>query len=139
MLRPQFLLPLATLATLIGSSRPAQAALLAYEPFTNAVGAAIIGSSGGSNFIGAWQANSSGGVATNMGSGLSYVDSSSNSLVTLGGAGFFQGLTTGNTSMQPIRPFNFSRGTNGTDGTTTWISFLICRQGPTNEIGRAHV
>jgi hypothetical protein len=26
--------------------------------------------------------------------------------------------------------FNFSRGTNGTDGVTTWISFLVARQGP---------
>jgi len=32
--------------------------------------------------------------------------------------------------MQPIRLFNFSRGTNGTDGVTTWISFLAVRAGP---------
>ena len=114
------------------SSVSARAALLAYEPFTNTVGTAIIGSSGGTNFSGPWQTNNSGGVATNTASGLSYTDAASNSLVTLGGAGFFQGLTTANTSMQPIRPFNFSRGTNGTDGGTTWISFLIVRQGPVN-------
>jgi hypothetical protein len=36
--------------------------------------------------------------------------------------------------MQPIRLFDFSRGTNGTDGTTTWISFLIARQGPTGSL-----
>lgn len=123
---------LAALLLLAAASQPVQAALLAYEPFTNAPGTAIIGSSGGTNFSGAWQANSSGGVATNTAAGLSYTDAATNTLVTLGGAGFFHGLTTANTSMQPIRPFNFSRGTNGTDGVTTWISFLIVRQGPVN-------
>ena len=110
----------------------AHAALLAYEPFTNAPGTAIIGSDGGTNFSGAWQANASGGIATNTPSSLSYTDASSNALNTAGGAGFFQGLTTANTSMQPIRQFPFVRGTNGTDGVTTWISFLIARQGPVN-------
>ena len=110
------------------------AALLAWEPFTNAPGTAIIGSSDGSGFSGAWQSNSSGGVATNTGYGLTYVDGSSNRLVTAGGAGFFQGLTTANTSMQPYRLFSFSRGTNGMDATTTWISFIVVRQGPTGTL-----
>lgn len=109
-----------------------RAALLAYEPFTNAPGTAIIGSAGGANFSGAWQANNSAGVATNTADGLTYTDAASNSLVTLGGAGFFQGHTMTNGSMQPVRVFNFIRGTNGTDGVTTWISFLIVRQGPVN-------
>src|SRR5215831_8814092 len=73
---------------------PARAALLAYEPFTNAPGTAIIGSSDGFGFNGAWQANSSGGVATNTAYALAYTDAASNQLVTAGGAGFFQGLTT---------------------------------------------
>src|SRR3954466_13056403 len=72
---------------------PARAALLAYEPFTNAPGAAIIGSSDGFGFNGAWQANSSGGVATNTAYPLGYTDAASNHLVTAGGSGFFQGLT----------------------------------------------
>lgn len=112
----------------------AHAALLAYEPFTNSSGTAIIGSASGVGFNGAWQANSSSGTATNTGFGLSYVDSAGSNLLTAGGAGFFQGLSTGNSSMQPIRLFNFSRGTNGTDGATTWISFLIARQGPTGTL-----
>lgn len=107
------------------------AALLAYEPFTNAPGTAIIGSSDGSGFSGAWQANSSQGVATNTASGLGYTDGDGHVLLTVGGAGFFQGLTSANNAMQPLRLFNFSRGTNGADGTTTWISFLVARQGPT--------
>ena len=112
----------------------ARASLLAYEPFTNASGAAIIGSGSGAGFTGAWQANSSGGTATNTGYGLGYTDAGGRTLIGSGGAGFFQGLTTANTSMQPIRPFNFNRGTNGTDGATTWISFLIARQGPTGTL-----
>lgn len=108
--------------------------MLAYEPFTNAPGTAIIGSGDGLGFGGVWQANGSGGVATNTSYGLSYVDTGGRTLATVGGAGFFQGLTTANTSMQPIRPFTFSRGTNGVDGATTWISFLIARQGPTGTL-----
>ncbi|MFO1489142.1 MAG: immunoglobulin domain-containing protein [Verrucomicrobiota bacterium] len=105
---------------------------LAHEPFTNSPGTAIIGSAGGTGFSGAWQANSSAGVATNTAFGLTYADSGGRALVTAGGAGFFQGLTSANSSMQPIRVFNFIRGTNGTDGVTTWFSFLIARQGPVN-------
>ena len=112
----------------------AKAALLAYEPFTNAVGTALIGSGDGYGFNGVWQSNSSSGVATNLGYGLSYTDGASNSLVTVGGSGFFQGLTTANNNMQPIRLFNFSRGTNGADSTTTWISFLVFRTGPTGTL-----
>jgi pectate lyase len=112
----------------------AHAALLAYEPFTNAPGGAVIGSVGGSGFNGAWQANNSFGIATNTGSGLGYSDASANTLVTLGGAAFFQGLTSANSNMQPVRPFLFSRGTNGTDGGSTWVSFLVVRQGPTGTL-----
>ncbi len=126
------LVPFTALLALVCGASVAHAALLAYEPFTNAPGAAIIGSGGGSGFANVWQTNSSGGIATNTTTSLGYTDAATNSLVTLGGAGFFQGLTSANTSMQPTRPFSFSRGTNGTDGTTTWISFLIVRQGPTN-------
>src|SRR5437867_132091 len=111
-------------------------ALLAYEPFTNAPGTAIIGSSDGFGFNGAWQTNSSVGVATNTSYALAYTDSASNTLVTAGGAGFFQGGTTGTSgnSMQPIRLFSLARGTNGTDGGTTWISFLVFRTGPTGTL-----
>ena len=124
--------PLFTALLLLFTSLSTRAALLAYEPFTNAPGAAIIGTAGGVNFSGAWQANNSAGMATNTADGLVYTDAASNSLVTLGGAGFFQGHTLTNGSMQPVRVFNFIRGTNGTDGVTTWISFLIARQGPVN-------
>jgi hypothetical protein len=116
------------------TSNIARAALLAHEPFTNAPGTAIIGSGDGFGFNGVWQSNSSQGTTTNTGYGLSYTDGASHTLVTVGGAGFFQGLTTANNNMQPIRLFDFSRGTNGTDGVTTWISFLVARQGPTGTL-----
>lgn len=112
----------------------ARAAILAYEPFTNAPGTDIIGSADGSGFSNAWQSNNSQGVATNTSYGLSYVDAAGRALVTVGGAGFFQGHTVTNGSMQLTRLFNFSRGTNGSDGVTTWISFLIARQGPTGTL-----
>jgi hypothetical protein len=133
--RPAFK-PTALLAFILvcAGMHSAHAALLAYEPFTNAPGTAIIGSSGGTGFNGVWQANSSFGIATHTVSGLGYSDGAANTLVTLGGAAFFQGLTTGNSNMQPIRPFLFSRGTNGIDGGSTWISFLIVRQGPTGTL-----
>jgi hypothetical protein len=120
-----------TIAAVAAAVPSLKAALLAYEPFNNAAGTAIIGSSGGSGFSGAWQSNSSGGTATNTSYALTYIDRAGNSLVTAGGAGFFQGSTSGSTAMQPYRLFSFARGTNGTDGGTTWISFLVVRQGPT--------
>lgn len=122
------------LATMLVSGPESRAALLAYEPFANAAGTALIGSSGGIGFNGAWQSNSSQGTATNTAVGLGYTDGLGRQLVASGGAGFFQGLTTGNNNMQPIRLFNFSRGTNGTDGVTTWISFVVVRQGPTGTL-----
>lgn len=118
------------LATLLVATAETRGALLAYEPFANAPGTPIVGSASGFGFNGDWQSNSSQGTATNTANGLSYTDTLNRQLVTSGGAGFFQGLTTGNNNMQPIRLFNFSRGTNGTDGVTTWISFVIVRQGP---------
>lgn len=107
-----------------------RAALLAYEPFTNSAGAGIIGSGDGYGFSGVWTSNSSQGVATNTAEGLGYVDGLGRSLVTAGGAGFFQGLTSANNNMQPVRLFSAGRGTNGTDGVTSWISFVVVRQGP---------
>ena len=124
----------AVAALWLASSLHTRAALLAYEPFTNSVGTALISSGDGFGFNGAWQSNGSSGVATNLGYGLSYTDSASNTLATTSGSGFFQGLTTANSSMQPIRLFNFSRGTNGTDSATTWISFLVFRTGPTGTL-----
>lgn len=121
-------------ASALCAFQSARAALLAYEPFTNAPGSAILGSGGGTGFSQVWQTNGSGGVATNLAFGLGYTDSSNNVLVVAGNAAFFQGLTTANTSMQPCRLFDFSRGTNAAEASTTWISFLVVRQGPTGTL-----
>ena len=108
-----------------------RAALLAYEPFTNAIGTAIIGSGGGLGFTNVWQSNGSAGVATNTSFSLGYTDAAGHTLVTAPGAGFFQGPTGAAGAMQPNRQFNFAIATNG-EAATNWISFLIVRQGPTN-------
>jgi len=56
-------------------------------------------------------------------------------LVTVGGSLFLQGSITNSPDVatQPNRLLSYSRGTNagGTDSTTTWVSFLVLRQGPT--------
>ncbi|MFM2295302.1 MAG: hypothetical protein RLZZ350_1715 [Verrucomicrobiota bacterium] len=109
-----------------------RAALLAYEPFTNTVGADILGSSGGFGFANSWQTNASGGISSNTSFALTYTDGGGNKLLTNGGAAYFRGLTTANTSWQGFRQLAFSRGTNGVDGTNTWISFMVARIGATN-------
>jgi glucose/arabinose dehydrogenase len=123
---------LAVLAVLVFTPA-AHAALLAYEPFTNTVGAEILGSGGGFGFTNVWQTNSSVGVGTNTSFGLAYTDGGGRQLATNGGAAYFRGNTAASTSMQGYRQFTFSRGTNTTvDGSNTWISFLVARIGATN-------
>jgi hypothetical protein len=118
-------------AALQFATSPVNAVLLAYDPFTNAPGTAIIGSDGGFGFSEAWQANGSGSgtVAYYTNFGLGYVDSMGNVLQTSGNAGLFRGDTAANNSFQGNRAFNF---TNGLVAQTTWISLLMIRQGPTN-------
>jgi hypothetical protein len=70
------------LATMLVFGAKTRAALLAYEPFTNAPGAALIGSAAGYGFNGAWQSNSSQGTATNTATGLSYTDGASHTLLS---------------------------------------------------------
>jgi len=77
-------------ALLLMTGGVARAALLAYEPFTNAPGTAIIGR-GWHGFSGAWQDyQTSLGTATNTDYGLGYTDGAGNSLVTRW-RGFFSG------------------------------------------------
>jgi hypothetical protein len=121
-----------TLAILValGGAQSARATLLAYDPFSGAEGANINGSGTGFGFGSSTWAPSgtSGGVATYTGFSLGYADSFGNVLQTSGNAGFFQGLTTANTSMVLNRYLSF---TNGLADGTTWISMLLVRQGPT--------
>ena len=119
---------------IILSSASVRAALLSYEGFDYPSGDTIIGKTGGTGFSQAWQLNSSGGVYTNQGTSLKYVDSQGNSLTTIGGSLFLQGSTidaANSAAAQPNRLLGYVRGTNGTDAVSTWISFLAVRQGPT--------
>ena len=109
------------------------AAILSYEGFDYPSGSTIVGQNGGIGFSQPWQLNSSQGVFTNQGFGLSYTDPQSNRLVTIGGSLLIQGLTNGDFAAQPNRTLSYFRGTNfgAADGVTTWVSFLAVRQGPT--------
>lgn len=115
----------------------ANAALLAYEPFSGTEGANIIGSGGGSGFSEVWQDNGSataigqGGSAVYSSFGLGYVDAFGNVLQTSGGSGYFQGSPTASAAVQPNRAFDFTQGLS--DG-TTWISLIMVRQGPTGTL-----
>ncbi len=93
------------LATMLVSGSETRAAILAYEPFTNAAGTALIGSADGYGFNGAWQSNSSQGVATNTASGLSYTDGLSRQLVTSGGAQVCQWVQTKKRCPMKLRYF----------------------------------
>jgi hypothetical protein len=110
------------------------AALLSYEPFDYLVGTDITGGSlnGGTGWGGTWGVNSGGATIagntpgdTIVSGNLGYTDSLGNSLMTLGNSGFFSGLPG---TSQPFRDLGAARGA---DGTTTWISFVGVRLGPT--------
>ncbi len=110
------------------------ATLLSYEGFNYTAGTSIVGQNGGTGFSQAWQLNSSGGLYTNQASSLGYTDALGNRLVTVGGSLFLQGQkvdAANSSAAQPNRLLGYVRGTNGADGTTTWVSFLAVRQGPT--------
>ncbi|MEP6664341.1 MAG: hypothetical protein ABJC04_11835 [Verrucomicrobiota bacterium] len=117
-------------------TRTTRAAVIAYEGFDYPAGDSIVGKTGGIGFTNAWQLNSSTGIQTNQATSLSYTDGAGKTLVTTGGSLFLQGTNAGNTgNTQPNRAITNMRGTNvstfATDGVTTWVSFLIVRQGPT--------
>jgi hypothetical protein len=117
------------LAWTVETTPRAAAGLLAYEGFDYAAGTSLVGQNGGLGFTNAWQANGSPNTAPGFSAiiqaaGLSYKDSKGNTLVTAGGSALFTGQYG---TAQPTRDF-LGRGT---DGTTTWISFIGDRQGPT--------
>lgn len=127
---------IAAAALLNGST--VKANLLAYDPFDGSDGTTVLGSSGGFGFSQTWNNSNFTDTQTPLATGyftnwnLNYSDSFGNVLLTSSGSAFFQGGTTANNSWQGTRVFNFSRGTNGTDGVWTWISMLTVRTGPEN-------
>ncbi|MDQ6631345.1 MAG: hypothetical protein M3Y82_06260 [Verrucomicrobiota bacterium] len=121
----------------LSATSSSKATLLSYEGFDYTPGDSIVGQNGGSGFSEPWQPNGNGGTATNQATSLSYTDAQGNRLVTLGGSLFLQGSTmdaTNSAAAQPNRLLSYVRGTNGTDDTTTWVSFLAVRQGPTTNL-----
>lgn len=113
-------------ATFQMTERPPEMAL-AYEGFDYPAGTDLSGQSGGEGWVTAWS-TAPGDTATAV--SVSYADSQGNQLVTAGNRGFYTGQ--GGTS-QPFREFATAGAGRGTDGTTTWISLLIQRSGPTVE------
>jgi hypothetical protein len=120
-------------AVLVAGSR-AQAAVLAYEPFSYAAGN-LIGLNGGTGFSGAWDEVQGASFSTVVQAGsLGYTDSLGNSLVTLGGK--LNNIGTGGTST-PGRDFSFRRdgaalGATPSAPVYTYFSFLGIRQGALN-------
>lgn len=112
--------------TTTATNVPPTGPLLAYEGFAYADGQNLASQSGGSGFTGVWTTNVVGASMT-AGS-LTYTDKLGNSLVTSGNKAFFTGV--GGTS-QAFRDLPAMRGD---DNTTTWVSFVGVRQGPTTNV-----
>lgn len=121
------LLPLAGLTCLLAIQPIAQAALIAYEGFTNAPGD-IVGMDGGIGWAEPWNTNSNPGGASEVVAGsLTYTDTLGNTLTVAGNKFYNHGLS-GNA--QPGRNMSTLLGaTNLTENTTVWLSFLGQRIG----------
>lgn len=115
----------AALLAAAGTGPAASAGILVYEGFDYPVGSNLIGQNGGAGFSEAWRRRTGTSLGTSaiQAAGISY-----DSLATTGGQVFLEG-TAGGGSIDPIRTLSATRGT---DGTTTWISFLGERTGPTS-------
>ena len=108
---------------------------LSYEGFDYAAGVDLSGQNGGFGWITEWGGNSGGvtvpgntpGDTAQEGS-LTYVDANGNQLVTTGNSALYSGETG---TSQPFRDFALTGEGRGLDGTTTWISLLIQRDGAT--------
>ena len=111
-------------ATLTASAPDATAQLYFYEPFDYADGSNILGQNGGTGFTTPWGLQSgtlSGQAFTAVGGSLA----GPAGLPTLGGHAFLTGQFG---TLQARRSF---ANVLGSDGTTTWYSFIGQRQGPT--------
>ena len=96
--------------------------LVAYEGFDYTDNTDLSNQSGGIGWPGGWSSTS--GDTAPEGS-LSYVDALGNSLVTSGNKGFYTGAD------GTARTFRSLPSARGEDGTTTWISLVAIRIGPT--------
>jgi hypothetical protein len=130
-----WLLAVAAVAALAGSTLSARAALLAYEGFDYAADATVVGGNGGFGFSAAWLLN--GGNANNSvirSGSFSYTDQFGNTIASLGnrilvtGDGSADGDNTGGAraNAQPLRALTFARGDVAE---TTWVSLMAIRTG----------
>lgn len=106
-----------------GGARPAEAALLSYEPFDYTVGSDVLGQNGGGGWTGAWRAHAGGAVpvgsfVTGTGSlaGPSGLPTQGNHAIMSGEFG----------TTQPARDYSDFAGT---DGTRLYYSFIGQRLG----------
>jgi hypothetical protein len=125
-------IPRAAGFTGVPPTNSAPAGLIAYEGFDYPAATDLTGQNGGTGWLTPWGANNSGvtnpqgtvpGDTARSGS-LQYTDAKGNKLVTSGGHGFYTGESG---TAQPFRDFP----RRGESGTTTWISFIGVRGGPT--------
>jgi hypothetical protein len=102
-----------------------------YEGFNYTAGSSLIDLNGGTGFVEAWQTNSTpnnpavGLGATIVAGSLNYTDTVGNKLVTSGGKLDVNG------AFGTAQPTRYMSVTNGTDGTTVWMSYVGVRQGQT--------
>jgi hypothetical protein len=109
-----------SLAVALFSGSNASAALLAYEGFDYTAGTSLSNYNGGFGFSSAWGASP--GVAV-IQSGMSY-----DSLQVIGNGLYVEG-TAGASPNGSVAIFRDLSAARGTDGTTTWLSFLHVRTG----------
>jgi hypothetical protein len=113
-------LALASLVAMGLFALPVCAELYVYEPFDYPAGEQLIGKNGGTGFTGAWRNESIANSATIQAGSLSYpgLPTTGNSVLMTGANG---------TNLEIFRNFN---NIEGADGTSTWISLIGQRTGP---------
>ncbi len=119
-----------TLVTEVGP--PIDTGLFAYEGFDYAAGEDLTGKNGGTGWTTAWGADNAGvtdpgGVVpgdTAAAASLTYTDAKGNRLLTSGGHAVYSGAAGTGLTIRDLAP-------RGDPGTTTWISFMGIREGPT--------
>jgi hypothetical protein len=109
---------IAAVAAALLIASPAAAVLLVHEPFDYPAGQSIVGQNGGLGFTGAWRDETVATPGVIRAGSINYPG-----LPTTGNSLFMTGAT-GNYSV--FRNFNLIPGTNGT---TTWLSFVGERTG----------
>jgi hypothetical protein len=117
----------------IASNLSLNASLIAYEGFDYGSGADLSAQAGGYGWTNAWSTNIIGDTvfANNANGSLTYNDPLGNALVTSGNAFYYSAASLASGDSRTFRDLSVTRGA---DNTTTWISFLGQRIGPTTNL-----